>query len=160
LNVWGRLGAALLTTLVVVGCSVDLQLAGLTDGGTPPERPCTDTCTCSGSASSCDFVCGAQTCQVDCTGTPECHGGCDGGACSFHCEGATSCTATCSAGPCTPTATPCGMTEEGISCTLSCAPPQACAADCRGNGCTAVCGALRPATGCDGGVYTCAAVCP
>ena len=153
----GGLAAALLATLVVLGCTVD-QLVGQTDGGSSGPRVCADTCTCAGSGSSCDFVCGAQFCQLACAEISDCRGSCDGGICDFHCEATPGCNPTCSTGPCTTNCT--RPTPETISCTLSCTPTQDCAIDCRENTCTMACGALRPATACDAGFYTCSADCP
>lgn len=152
-----RAAAVVLTALVLglaVACTVDEVVGsnGVTDGG---------TAVCPGTSPGiCDPapVCGGQICRVSCTDLQDCVTTCSGTSCTFQCERSVqTCTPSCDPGACSMSCVPNG---EQIVCTLSCNPQQTCAADCHNGTCTVACGDLKPATTCDGGVYSCSGSCP
>jgi len=148
--------AAGLFLAALLGCTVD-QIVGITQSETDAgPQVCADTCTCP-AGQSCDFLCGAQSCTSGCTNMSDCARSCDGGTCHFACEGHQPCSPGCTPGPCQ---IACNIGNENVDCTVTCTPAEDCAVDCSGGSCTVVCGSLRPATDCDGGVYTCAGTCP
>ena len=145
-----RAGALVLVLVLAEGCTVD-ELVGssVTDAGTP---------LCPGTGATCDAVCGAQLCNAGCAGLHDCVTSCSGTTCSFTCERADqACTPSCDPGPCR---MDCVTSGEQVQCTMVCNPLQACAADCHDGRCTVACGDLKPATGCDAGVYSCSGTCP
>ncbi len=136
---------------LALACTVDEVVgsnATAADGG---------TAVCPGTGSGCDPVCGSQACSLSCTDLQDCVTSCSGTSCSFSCErGGQTCTPSCATGPCQLSCTPNG---ELLDCTTSCNPQQTCVADCHDGGCRVVCGDIRPATTCDGGVYSCSGSC-